>query len=522
MARLRVAIRADASAAIGTGHVRRCAALAHALVKGGAEVRFVLHPADGTAVPLMASLMTSLRCGCDWLDASASPGDARAVIEAMSSFNPQMVVVDHYGIGAAWHESVRTGLHCLVAAIDDLAGRPLMPDLLIDPNFHPDPQAKYQGMIPAATRLLAGPRFALLGPAYAEGPRYVFSESVRSIGIFMGGTDPVDACSAALRGCREVAGFTGPIEVVSSRLSPHFDALQALCATMPHATLVTDLPDLAAFFARHDLQVGAGGGATWERCCVGVPVIGCLVADNQKATLPHLQALGVLEWANPDGRFAPEDLRSGVGRCVSELVNDSKHRRSLARAGASLVDGRGAMRTAAVLDCAATRMLHIRPAAAPDESLLLDWANDPVVRANAFQPQRIEAVQHAAWFRARLAQPGRCKIFIACAGNGIPAGQVRFDWRDATEDGDPDPGYWEIGYSIDSSFRDLGLARPLLDGAIDALRKEAVPESIVGRVKPGNESSARVFRALGFNETAAADERGHFLLFTLDAGETRQ
>ena len=47
--------------------------------------------------------------------------------------------------------------------------------------------------------MLGGPRFALLGPAYAEAPRCAPGASVRSIGIFLGGTDPAGLSASALR-----------------------------------------------------------------------------------------------------------------------------------------------------------------------------------------------------------------------------------------------------------------------------------------------------------------------------------
>ena len=63
----------------------------------------------------------------------------------------------------------------------------------------------------------------------------------------------------------------GPIEVVSTSANPHLRGLAAQVRADSLARLSVDLHDLAAFHARHDLQIGASGGATWERCCVGVP-----------------------------------------------------------------------------------------------------------------------------------------------------------------------------------------------------------------------------------------------------------
>ena len=495
---IQVVVRADASARLGTGHLRRCLALARALVDCGAAVRFLAHPLDGSARALLGRLPFDTL----WLPETTLPEDPQAVLALLRGSGTELLVVDHYRLGAEWHEAVRHGLGCRLAVIDDLADRLLAPDLLVDPNFHPDHALKFAGRLSREPKWLVGPRFALLDPAYASAPRYRFRETVQSIGIFMGGSDPTDACSAALQACREVAGFAGSIEVVSSRLSPHFEGLQSACARWPDTGLLADLPDLAGFFARHDLQLGAGGGATWERCCIGAPTIACLVAENQMATLPHLQALGVLVWA--DGR---PNLAKSLGASLRQLLDDPMRRRELGQRGARLVDGRGAARVAAVLAGVAAVGLRPRPAQAGDAQLLLDWANDPLVRSNAFSVQTITAPQHAQWLQERLANPGRCRIFIIEASNGIPVGQVRFDWREPC---------WEIGYSVDALFRQTGLARPMLQVALAAFAPVAASAQIVGRVKFDNPTSAQVFRRLGFVQSEAVDERGSYWLFSRD------
>lgn len=501
---MRVAIRADASSPMGTGHLRRCLALAQALADCGAQVIFVCHPLDGAA----ATLLKEHPFACAWLPASARPDSAADAATALKAFDPQWVVVDHYDLDSAWHEAIRNRLHCRIAVIDDLANRPLAPDMLVDPNFHEDHCQKYQAVLKPGVKMLAGPRYALLDPVYARSARYQFSERVCSIGIFMGGSDPVDACGTALRACREVAGFAGPIEIVSSRLSPHYELLQQACSALPPTTLSTDLPDLAAFFARHDLQIGAGGGATWERCCVGAPTIACLVASNQLSTLPHLEAQGVLLWAH-----AGDDLKQSIGEAVTQLLHAPKRRKDMAERSVRMVDGRGAARVAAVLVGSHLCALQVRAATAADAQLLLDWANDPVVRTHAFNPALISPHGHATWLDERLANPDRCRIFIAEAPNGIPVGQVRFERCD--ED-------WEIGYSVDAAFRQTGQAHRLLGSAITALREAVDVKRVLGRVKRDNVASARVFQRLGFDQQEVCDERGTYWLYSLAWPQARQ
>ena len=63
----RVAIRVDASAAIGTGHLKRCLSLAQALIEAGADVRFVCRELDAVAATVLGGSGTPTR----WLPAPA-------------------------------------------------------------------------------------------------------------------------------------------------------------------------------------------------------------------------------------------------------------------------------------------------------------------------------------------------------------------------------------------------------------------------------------------------------------------
>lgn len=491
---MRVAIRADASASLGTGHLRRSLSLARALTACGVEAMFLSRKVDEVASAVLREEPFTVH----WLEGAAT--DAGECAAVLQDDPVQWVVVDHYKLDSVWHDAVRKQLGCRIAVIDDLADRPLAPDLLID---HNDPEAadKYASRLQRECGILAGPHFALLDLAYASAARYGFNAHVRSIGIFMGGTDPNGHCLAALRACRRVLGFTGPVEVVCSPASPGYAQLADECARWPDTRLVDALPDLAAFFARHDLQIGAGGGSVWERCCIGVPTIACVIAPNQLSTVPRLAALGALAWAR-DEDGGPEAALAAQAR---KLLDDPELRRSLGETAGRLVDGLGSARVAAVLSSAGGAGLTLREAAAGDELLLLEWANDPVVRASAFRQAPVQPQDHARWFAARLADRQDCSIFILEAPNGIPVGQVRFERRG---------GISEIGYSVAAPFRGLGVAAQLLQLAVDALPREGATE-VLGRVKPDNEASARVFRRLGFAESRTQDERGDHLVFKL-------
>lgn len=358
---MRVAFRVDASARMGTGHVKRCLALASAIcAQPECHVLFVTRALSATAERLLgdagyfvevlpapkedafAGFETTVPPHLAWAGVGQAV-DADQTTERLASWGPDWVVVDHYAFDSRWHDAVRSATGARLAAIDDIADRELSVDLLVDHNICTDHHAKYQGRLPHGARLLGGPSFALIDPAYASAPRYKFRSSAESIGVFMGGSDACDATPLVLRACRD-GGFTGHIEVVSTRANPHLAHLREACIGWAQAELSIDLPNLTGFFARHDLQIGAGGGASWERCCIGAPSLLLAVAVNQ---VPVITGLGDRGAARVTTQI--ELSEPSIRHLIREIIDDASLRLQLSDIAQTLVDGRGAARVAAAL-----------------------------------------------------------------------------------------------------------------------------------------------------------------------------
>lgn len=493
---MKAAFRVDASQAIGTGHLRRCLALALALRELGADVRFVLRDLGLDAAALVEEagfesvmlakpgnepVVSGIVHG-DWAGVSEAT-DAADTVAALSRWQPAWVIVDHYAFAADWHAAVRSALGCRIAAIDDLADRALDIDLLIDHNYDADHRAKYAGRIGAGTSVLGGPRFALLGSAFVDAPRYAPHNDVRSIGIFMGGVDQGNASSLALQSIVEV-GFAGEVEIVATSANPNLDALRAAAADRPGTVLTIDLPDLAGFFARHDLQIGAGGGASWERCCIGVPTLLLLLAENQRAVVPALAAEGVVATPVPLGTLDAAAIAEAIGA----LIADPDRRRDLSERSRALVDGLGAHRVA--LRLLADRVA-VRPATLDDAGLMHRWRNDSATRRVSRTSQDIGWDDHLAWTGRVLADRER-HLMIGKVGDR-PIGVIRFDRLDAHRA--------EVSLYLDPALHGLGLGRAML---LAGERAAAEGLDILAEVLEGNHGSARLFESTGYRRADAS------------------
>lgn len=480
-----VAIRVDASADLGLGHLQRCLALAAALRDAGAAVVFVIRANDVDASSRVSAHGHSV------LELPAGGDDARLTCEHLEHADVDAVVVDHYRIDSHWHRQVATRLNCRVVVIDDLADRPLDADVLVDHNLAPDHRAKYAGRVPPRTRILGGPRFALLGPAYAHANRYVPRETVHSIGIFLGGTDPAGLSAQALHAVRQHCGFTGPVEVVTTSGNPRLAVLAATVAQWPQTALSVDQPDLAQFFARHDLQIGAGGGASWERCCIGAPTLAVVAAANQEVVVPQLEQLGAVAAlpapARPDA--------AAIAAALRPLIESPRRRAELAERSRSLVDGLGARRVALHL---AREALRVRRASTSDSQTMHQWRNDPATRTVSRDGRPIAIQDHERWLHQALRDPRRL-LLIGHVGS-TDVGVVRFDLN---EEGNGA----EVSIYLDPALHGLGLGGVLLPAAENHLAA-ALPQvkDLVATVMPQNVGSRRLFEAAGYR---MQDQRWH-------------
>lgn len=403
--------------------------------------------------------------------------DAEQTCAALAAWGADWIVVDSYACDARWHAQARALSGVRVAVIDDLADRPLQADLLVDHNLG-DHRTKYATQLQHVGRLLGGPRFALLDPAYEDPPTYRFNAQVRSIGVFMGGTDPWNASEAAVRACTEVARFSGRIEVAVSGAHPHLPRLQALCAEQRRLSLLLDAPQLDEFFARHDLQIGAAGGAAWERCRIGAPTLAVAMADNQREPLAQLAAAGA---AWPASSADPQVL----GPLVARLIADPEARAQISERARALVDGRGAGRVALALLADA---MHLRPAVADDAARVYPWRNAEVTRRHFRDPSALAWESHRDWWLRCIADPARRLLIASCGSRDV--GVFRLDLSGASA---------EVSLYLDPALHGLGLGAALLQAGQRWVReREAGLARLVAEVLPGNVASSAAFDAVGF------------------------
>jgi UDP-2,4-diacetamido-2,4,6-trideoxy-beta-L-altropyranose hydrolase len=92
---------------------------------------------------------------------------------------------------------------------------------------------------------------------------------------------------------------------------------------------------MAELLSLADLCLGAGGSATWERCCLGVPAVVTIIAENQARTTRAVHDLGALLCLGTREEVDADALRAAVAR----LLGDPAALRTMSRASLALMAG---------------------------------------------------------------------------------------------------------------------------------------------------------------------------------------
>lgn len=330
-------IRADASADIGLGHAMRCLALAESFLerRGGAATFLMASPPPAFASRAAAA-------GVEIRSLAAAPGstgDVRETLAIARAAGAGWIVLDGYQFDGSFQHGLAAGGRRVLALDDYGHARSYHADLVLNQNAGAE-ALLYADREPA-TRLLLGPRFALLRTEFREWSRHrSIPVRARRLVITLGGGDADNVTALVLEAMGAVSGPLDLLLIIGAA-NPHRAALEKAAASCPHPIEVAvDVTDMPRRLAWADLAIAGTGSTALELACLGTPQVGIVLAENQwpgGAALARDGHVVCLGW------HADLDA-SAIAAAVTALAADAERRAELSRRGCELVDGRGALR----------------------------------------------------------------------------------------------------------------------------------------------------------------------------------
>ena len=354
---MKFVFRVDASFEIGSGHTMRCLTLADALKDRGHDCEFIVREQPGHLIALIEEkgylvhalpLPESVTAAPDeyvhshWLPGGQQQ-DSEDTLAVLQPNGCDWLVVDHYGVGAPWETRLRKACrHVLV--IDDLADRAHQCDILLDQNMGRRAD-DYDKLVPKECVRLIGPQYALLRPEFAKWREESLSRrrqrtELRQLLISLGGVDK-DNVTGDVLDALEASSLPDSVTltVVLGQQNPWSKQIQQQAASSRFkVTVKQGVSNMAELMSQADVAIGAAGSTSWERCCLGLPTIMLVLAENQKEVARYLTELG----AAISVKVSSED--SDCLAVKLDKLRDENFLRGLVDASSRLIDGKGAER----------------------------------------------------------------------------------------------------------------------------------------------------------------------------------
>jgi UDP-2,4-diacetamido-2,4,6-trideoxy-beta-L-altropyranose hydrolase len=503
---MRLLVRADASAELGTGHVVRCLALAEEWIARGGRVDFA-------SVHLPAPLRAVLENAGVVLRAitaeSGSAEDSAVTRNLAGTLDATWIVLDGYQFDAEYQDSLkREGRGLLV--LDDFGhAAHYCADLVLNQNLYAR-EDLYPRRSPD-TRLLLGSDYVLLRRQFTRGRHYRRGTlpTARHILLTLGGGDTGGALACVLESLAAAELPLAEVVVVVGPANSEFRWVEQAAQTAPWPVrILSRVDDMAGLMSWADLAVSGGGSTCWELAFMGVPNCVLSLSEHQQLVATSLEKAGAAIHLS-----ALDEKNRTLGIAIGELARDRDRRATMSDRARSLVDGRGASVVANLLRTDTIRLREVTPA---DARLLWIWRNEPEVREKSFQTEPIAWSEHARWF-ARAAAAPRCSIWICTVRDGTPIGQGRLVLGDEGV---------EISVGLAPDWRGRGYGRLLIEALSDlGFREYPSAARMVAYAKPSNAASLRAFEAAGFmceGETTVAGQPAARLVLSRAAPQSAE
>jgi len=486
---MRFAFRVDSSPTIGTGHLIRCLTLADCLHKSGFECLFICRDFQGADFERVAEKgfelkrlpASSLENNETWLGMTAEK-DVLETLEAFGETPPDWLIVDHYAIDAQWEKQVRREVpNTRILVIDDLADRQHDCEILLDQTFGRG-SAAYTSLVGLQTRLLLGTGFALLRPEFRKIREEAvtakqISDAARHILVILGGSDisqPLTVIGEALLKLSRTHEFSATVfcgKTDKAALKPYLDIGERI-------ELLEYSDDVANEMARADFAIGAGGGTSWERCCVGLPTLVLTLADNQREISRILCETG----AGLSVDIAVDDIHDAS----RDLLEDTPRLLEMGRKAMDLCDGRGVSRVMReIVDVS----LDISPSAVDDARFIFDARYSDNGSRYYRNPDIPHYESHVDWLEKALSSPDRTLITLSFGGVRIAHARLDQDTADVVRG--------EIGICMAPEWRGKGMGLPVLKVATDYFVQHG-STIINAEVHKDNAASAVIFEQVGY------------------------
>ena len=333
-----VLFRCQASPSVGMGHLVRCCELARSLRERGRD-SILIGPDKallGNTDRTLFRAIYPVAKRDDWVT------DVGRVLSIAARHEASCAVMDDYRIEPEYGAALRAGGIRFLQQFDASKPRLYHADILVNAGPYEEPEHYTDYLAHSSTRLLLGPKYAVLRPDFRRIVPRPTAPEVGRIFVCFGGGDDQGAILLTVAALRPLMRAGMQIDVVSGKGNSHKDAIRAELAPLRDAGINfhVDAQKVADLMRNADMAVIAGGTMSYETAICGTPSILIAIAGNQIRSCQGWQERAGAAFLGPIGTVTKDQ----IGHAAARLLGNATLRGAIASAGRSLVDGQGIMR----------------------------------------------------------------------------------------------------------------------------------------------------------------------------------
>ena len=262
------------------------------------------------------------------------------VFNVLNRLRPIWLIVDHYNLDIRFEKRAKNFCQKILI-VDDLANRYHHCDILLDhgPSRVPEDYSKW---VNGDCQLFLGSEYAIVGEEFKRFRKKVIKNWEKGL-ISFGGADINNIALKILQELEKQYLFSGiKWTVLTGIINPHWDVIKHFTKqSKMNITLIKHTDEVARVLFEHDFAIGAAGGMTWERACIGIPSLVIPIANNQSHGIEAINKFEIGETLDLD-ELTLHTITSSL-KLLEENAQLIMHRSQ------SLVDGLGVVRLVNVL-----------------------------------------------------------------------------------------------------------------------------------------------------------------------------
>ena len=344
---MKIAFFVDAGAQIGTGHLSRCLNLANYCSKLGHEIAFYLCSENMLFLEQISKKgfyaffhkvrFEKLGNKVIKYDSFDEKTSQKMMLDFVLSFTPKICLADSYFLNQDWVQFFKKYVNT-IGFIDDQADRKLCCDFLLDQNLDACWE-KYKDLIEDNTVAMFGPEYAIMAPEFSElrnkSITRKLSSKIDRVFINFGGSDPENFTEKTLRAIIKHDKLKRlKLTIVCGRAYRFEKSLRNFLRDSDFEyECLFNVNNMADLMAKSSIAIGGGGTTALERCCMGLPTLQFIMAENQR------QGTLALAEANAVKKVSTFDE---VNKIFGEINQDEY--KNMVLSACRLVDGNGGHR----------------------------------------------------------------------------------------------------------------------------------------------------------------------------------